>query len=135
MTGLVSFPGIGEGLADAVSGRSTVLSAHPYVLPPPPFPPITIPAFFAIDSTYVSGDPIISRATFSGKTLADFGWTPSTGLLGTWTLTGTADTINVRVFNPVPGPLPLLGVGAAYGFSRRLRQRIRLREACSKSGR
>ena len=29
----------------------------------------------------------------------------------------------------VPGPLPLLGAGAAYGWSRRLRQRIRCREA------
>ncbi len=27
-------------------------------------------------------------------------------------------------FVPVPGPLPLLGVGAAFGWSRRLRQRI-----------
>ena len=27
--------------------------------------------------------------------------------------------------NPVPGPLPVLGAGAAFGFSRKLRQRIR----------
>lgn len=27
--------------------------------------------------------------------------------------------------NPVPGPLPLIGVGAAFGFSRKLRQRIK----------
>ena len=27
--------------------------------------------------------------------------------------------------NPVPGPLPLLGVGAAFGFGRRLRKRIK----------
>ena len=27
---------------------------------------------------------------------------------------------------PVPGPLPLLGVGAAFGYSRRLRRRISL---------
>jgi len=29
------------------------------------------------------------------------------------------------VVNPVPGPLPLLGVGAAFGFSRRIRSRIK----------
>ena len=29
------------------------------------------------------------------------------------------------VVNPVPGPLPLLGVGAAFGFSRNLRKRIK----------
>jgi hypothetical protein len=34
------------------------------------------------------------------------------------------DCGNVKV-NPVPGPLPLLGVGAAFGFSRNLRKRIK----------
>jgi hypothetical protein len=74
-----------------------------------------------IDNSYVLGIPIISSATFNGKTLADFGLTPSSGSLGTWTLNGTTETINVRV---VPGPLPLLGAGAAFGFSRRLRRRV-----------
>lgn len=32
--------------------------------------------------------------------------------------------VSARV-NPVPGPLPLLGVGAAFGFSRNLRKRIK----------
>ena len=32
--------------------------------------------------------------------------------------------VSARV-NPVPGPLPLLGVGAAIGFSRKLRKRIK----------
>jgi hypothetical protein len=32
--------------------------------------------------------------------------------------------VSARV-NPVPGPLPLLGVGAAFGFGRRLRKRIK----------
>jgi len=32
--------------------------------------------------------------------------------------------VSARV-NPVPGPLPLLGVGAAFGFSRKLRKRIK----------
>ena len=26
---------------------------------------------------------------------------------------------------PVPGPLPLVGIGAAFGFSRRIRSRIK----------
>jgi hypothetical protein len=76
---------------------------------------------FVIDPSYVSGTPIISNAIFNGKTLADIGLTPTSGLLGTWTLTGTSETIKVNV---VPGPLPVLGAGAAFGFSRRLRQRI-----------
>ena len=31
----------------------------------------------------------------------------------------------VEDYAPVPGPLPLLGVGAAFGFSRKLRKRIK----------
>lgn len=76
---------------------------------------------FFIDTSYVLGTPILSSAIFNGKTLADFGLTSSSGLLGTWTLSGTTETINVRV---VPGPLPLLGAGAAFGFCRRLRRRV-----------
>jgi hypothetical protein len=36
------------------------------------------------------------------------------------------DCGNVKLtVNPVPGPLPLLGVGAAFGYSRKLRKRIK----------
>lgn len=34
------------------------------------------------------------------------------------------DCGNVKL-NPVPGPLPLLGVGAAFGYSRKMRKRIK----------
>jgi len=41
-------------------------------------------------------------------------------------LTGTTDSVNQqRNGEEVPGPLPLLGAGAAFGFSRRLRSRIK----------
>ncbi len=79
---------------------------------------------FIIAPSYVSGDPIVSSSTAAGKTLADLGLTTSSGTLGTWTLANTGDTISVKVFNPVPGPLPVLGAGAAFGFSRPLRQRV-----------
>lgn len=32
---------------------------------------------------------------------------------------------NLTIGKPVPGPFPLLGVGAAFGFSRKLRKRIK----------
>jgi len=81
---------------------------------------------FSISSAYVSGTPIISSATFNGQTLASMGFTITTGLIGTWTLNGTSETIQVVLGQPsaaVPGPLPLLGAGAAFGWSRRLRKR------------
>jgi len=92
-------------------------------------PTLLLGAFsvFAIPITYTSNTPIVSRATFNATTLASLGFT-TTGLIGTWSLTGTSETIQVILGNPpsaaVPGPLPLLGVGAAFGWSRRLRKRI-----------
>jgi hypothetical protein len=98
--------------ATSVSGIATILGGG--VKSPNP-------GSIAIDSSYTNGSPIISSAIFNGKTLADLGLTSTSGTIGTWTLVGTGDTVNVNV---VPGPLPLLGAGAAFGFSRRLRQRI-----------
>jgi hypothetical protein len=82
---------------------------------------------FVIDPAYNFSDSIVSSATFNGTTLASLGFTTS-GLIGTWSFTGTSETIQVVLGNPpaaaVPGPLPLLGIGAAFGWSRRLRKRI-----------
>jgi hypothetical protein len=82
--------------------------------------------YMGIDSSYTSGSPIVSSATFNGTTLAGLGFTPGlSGLIGTWALTGTSETIQVRL-SPyaAPGPLPLLGAGAAFSWSRRLRRRV-----------
>lgn len=77
---------------------------------------------FSIGASYVSGTPIVSSSTFNGQTLSSLGL-PSSPTIGTWTLVGSGDTISVKV---APAPLPLLGAGAAYGCSRRLRRRIHL---------
>jgi len=84
---------------------------------------------FGIDPTYNSNTPIVSSATFNGTTLTTLGFT-TTGLIGAWFLTGTSESIQVVLAPPspsgaaVPGPLPLLGAGAAFGWTRRLRKRI-----------
>jgi len=42
------------------------------------------------------------------------------------TIKGTlyAFDTGVRNLNPVPGPLPVIGIGAAFGWSRQLRRRV-----------
>ena len=49
-------------------------------------------------------------------------------MIGTWTLDGTGESIQVVLGAPepevVPGPLPLFGAAAAFGWSRKLRKRI-----------
>ena len=123
VSGPLSFNGsVDIGPANSVSGIYTELSSN---------------VSFSIANTYASGNAINSTATFNTKTLASIGFT-TTGLLGTWTLqpkdgsdTYTAfDTIQVVIGAPpspstaVPGPLPLFGAAAAFGWSRRLRKRI-----------
>ena len=78
---------------------------------------------YSIDSTYILGQDFFSSVTFNGKSLQSEGFSVN-GLVGTWTIDGTSESINVYVgAASVPGPLPLLGVGAAFAWSRRLRKR------------
>ena len=117
ITGPTNLPGKANKAGSSTSGITTFLYGRNEI--------------FAISDAYVSNTPIISSATFDSSTLAGFGFT-TTGLIGTWTLVGTSETIRVMIGSPetrdgaaaAPGPLPLLGAGAAFGWSRRLRKRI-----------
>lgn len=84
----------------------------------------TNPLYFGTNAP--TGTPIISTTTFANTTLAALGFN-ATGLIGTWSLDSGGDLIKVVVGAPpveAPGPLPLLGAGAAFAWSRRLRWRI-----------
>jgi hypothetical protein len=127
ISGPPGYGGNGSILADSVEGFN-------FQLIPSSFNPDN-PSFdqfkntYTIDSGYVLGQLFYSSATFNGKSLASEGFT-ATGLVGTWTINGTSESINVCIgADPcvpaqVPGPLPLFGAAAAFGWSRRLRKRI-----------
>ncbi len=75
---------------------------------------------------YVSGDSLSTTSFYASRTLADLGITPTfRGSLGTWDVVNANglkfDEVQLAV---VPGPLPIVGAGVAFGFSRRLRRRI-----------
>ena len=88
------------------------------------FPPYdSYKSTYSIDTAYILGQDFFSSVTFTGKSLHSEGFSVN-GLVGTWTIDGTSESINVYVgAASVPGPLPLLGVGAAFAWSRRLRKR------------
>ena len=125
--GTTSIPGSTDFVpASSVSGNNTTLAVGPL------FQSAFGSQILALNSP--AGGERFSEAVFNGKSLTDFGITTS-GLLGTWTLQPadgsdpyTAnDTINLIAGPPsaaVPGPLPLFGTAAAFGWSRRLRKRI-----------
>jgi MYXO-CTERM domain-containing protein len=84
--------------------------------------------FFVIGPNYLSDSPISVSTRLVGVSLAQLAFSPTSGLIGTWSLIGSGDTITASIIDePVastPAPLPLLGAGAAFGWSRRLRKRI-----------
>ena len=70
-------------------------------------------------TTLTPGSPIIDI-------FANFGPYSTLYVRDSWNPTGGAvvDQIGNR-YNQTPGPLPILGAGAAFGFSRKLRSRIK----------
>jgi hypothetical protein len=79
---------------------------------------------------YTLGSPISGSGLLAGQTLTSLGFSSTTpGLLASWTIAGSSETVEVRIGSnapsSVPGPLPLFGAAAAFAHSRRLRARVR----------
>ena len=75
-----------------------------------------------VPSGYTSGTSLSGSVTFAGADFDTLGLNPGSH---TTTLQNN-DTITMNI-GAVPAPLPLLGLGAATAFSRKLKQRIALR--------
>ena len=65
-----------------------------------------------------------SITTFSGQSLSSLGLIPGS-YTWTWGDNPTSDQTFQLDIEPVPAPLPALGAATAFGWSRRLRRRIR----------
>ena len=77
-----------------------------------------------VPDNYISGSSIFSTSTYLAETFQSLGLTPG---VYEWTWgTTNPDSYKLIIGQPaaVPGPLPLVGAAAAFGFSRRLRKRI-----------
>lgn len=74
----------------------------------------------AVDITTTDGSIAISPLSGTFVDVTDTYRVTNTGGLNSFS-NGFTQTSNL----PVPGPLPLIGLGAAFGFSRRLRNRIK----------
>jgi hypothetical protein len=78
-----------------------------------------------VPTGYQSGAPLNASAIFEGETLASLGVNPGI-YVWSWGSGVDSDDLTLHVEHtipPVPGPLPLLGAGAAFSWSRRLRKR------------
>jgi hypothetical protein len=83
-------------------------------------PMIYLPWSF-VSNSGGQGSDLSGSMTFTAATFSTLGLSP-----GTYTTILPNDTITMNI-GAVPAPLPLLGLGAATAFSRKLKQRIALR--------
>jgi len=117
-TGPTSFGPSGNVIADSYSGDFGGIRGSSF------FPGVLV------SDTYVSGSSLFGTSTFLNQTFASLGLTSGTY---DW-VWGSANPDSYRLCigsgpcapatSSVPGPLPLFGAGAAFGWSRRLRKRI-----------
>lgn len=95
--------------------------------PTKPVGPYTLTKKFYTDATYATeitswglSAPVPDAGTIGGKTIyVRDSWSVLSGS------NASINNIDNNYTQAVPGPLPLLGAGAAFGFSRRLRSRIK----------
>ena len=84
-------------------------------------------ALLLVPQGYVSNSSLSGGSTYSGS-FSSLGLTQ-----GVYTTNLPSDTITMNI-GAVPAPLPLLGLGAATAFSRKLKQRIALRRMRAELG-
>ena len=98
---------------DAATGSISLLDSFTFANGFLPFAALT-----AAGSGLFSGTTVLGGAKAAGNGIF-YGTTTSGGAYGF----GAIFAFDSRNSNPVPGPLPVIGIGAALGWSRQLRRR------------
>jgi hypothetical protein len=119
----------------STTGSASLLTLNPSSFTGPAFVPATVSGPYLGTTSPLAAATLPLQAYFtSAPTINSY--------YANWSIvgipTGGATDLNSATFSgqiylsyqytspdPVPGPLPILGAGAAFGFSRKLRQRIR----------
>lgn len=82
--------------------------------------------YIELETGYSPGTPLSGSLSFANSTFQSLGLTPGEYI---WTMVGAEEEkVIIRIPGAaagVPGPVPLLAAGAAFGWSRRLRHRAR----------
>jgi hypothetical protein len=122
----VALPVLLTGCGENFGGQST--GAGPALFTVPPSPTSSPPLVSSLD-VLSNGGSFNGRGTADGSAL---GGSSRQRISGLRTLptnlppsSPSAAARQTRPTDSVPGPLPVLGAAAAFGFSRRLRRRIR----------
>lgn len=132
--------------AQGLSGYSTNVSTNVFMMRP-----VSTQASFSLSGPNTPGSPNLGtagflntiavnlqaagitsftgakiRGTFAGSTTAQTAFSAGLALFNADPATNPAPPAAIygNAFNTVPGPLPLVGAGAAFGWSRRLRRRV-----------
>jgi hypothetical protein len=81
------------------------------------------PSDIILPNDYISGADLgVSTAEWTGASFASLGINPGT-YIWQWDTGSGTDSFTLNTV-PVPGPLPVLGAGIAFGWSRKIRRRL-----------
>ncbi len=124
-SGLISGPsgfGAGDLISLATTGSGFIIGVFGSANTPNG-PTLFSPSDIILPNNYISGADLgVSTAEWTGASFASLGISPGT-YIWQWDTGSGTDSFTLNTV-PVPGPLPVLGAGIAFGWSRKIRRRL-----------
>lgn len=124
-SGLISGPsgfGAGDLISLATTGSGFIIGVFGSANTPNG-PTLFSPSDIILPNNYISGADLgVSTAEWTGASFASLGISPGT-YIWQWDTGSGTDSFTLNTV-PVPSPLPVLGAGIAFGWSRKIRRRL-----------